>query len=95
MTNDTNDTVQVGRLAVRVEGDRWVAYYALPDTMEAPIFLGSIAIGAVTANEECKAAFIMLMRAVVEDFLREMMGARPTWGALQPPAPEHERAGNA
>ena len=94
MTNDTDDTVQVGRLAIRREGDQWVAYYALPDTMAAPILLGSIAIGAVTSNAERKTAFMMLMRGIVDDFLRETMGVQPTWGDPQR-APEHERAGNA
>ena len=38
---------QVGRLAMRVEGDFWRAYYAMPGTMEGALLLGSIAMGAV------------------------------------------------
>ena len=33
---------QIGRLAMRVEGKLWVAYYALPNTMKGAIFLGSV-----------------------------------------------------
>ena len=33
---------QTGRLAMRVEGNLWVAYYAEADTMDSAVFLGSI-----------------------------------------------------
>ena len=35
----TRDTQQVGRLAMRVEGNYWVAYYALTDTMDEALDL--------------------------------------------------------
>ena len=38
---------QMGRLAMRVEGDLWVAYYALPSTMKDAVFLGSIQMAFV------------------------------------------------
>ena len=34
----------IGRLAMRVEGELWSAYYAMPNTMEGAVFLGSIAM---------------------------------------------------
>lgn len=86
------DTAQVGRLALRVEGDNWNAYYALPDTMQDPIFLGSIRMGAVTRDPARKQAFMDLMRDVVSDLIEDATGIRPTWGGPQT-APEHERAG--
>lgn len=83
---------QVGRLALRHEGDLWNAYYALPDTMEKPIFLGSIRMGAVTTSPARKQAFMDLMRDVVSDIIEQTTGIRPTWGGPRT-APEHERAG--
>ena len=87
-----NELAQVGRLALRHEGDNWNAYYALPDTMKDPIFLGSIRMGAVVGQLERKQAFMDLMRDVVSDIIEESTGIRPTWGGPQT-APEHERAG--
>lgn len=85
---------QIGRLAMRVEGKFWNAYYALTDTMDDAILLGSIGMVAVTGNPDRKDAFVTMMRDVVSDILEEKIGVRPDWG--QPhAAPEHERAGSA
>lgn len=84
---------QVGRLALRHEGDNWVAYYALTDTMQDAIFLGSIRMGAVVDNPQRKQAFMDLMRDLVSDLIEEKTGIRPSWGGPQS-APEHERAGS-
>lgn len=84
---------QVGRLALREEGENWVAYYAVPDSMKNAIFLGSIRMGAVVANPERKQAFMDLMRNVVSDLIEETTGIRPQWGGPQT-APEHERSGH-
>jgi len=83
---------QLGRLALRHEGENWVAYYALPDSMEDPIFLGSIRMGAIVDNEERKQAFMDMMCDIVSDIIEETTGHRPTWGGPKS-APEHERAG--
>ena len=85
---------QIGRLALRHEGENWNAYYALPGSMEEPIFLGSIRMGAITGNQERKQAFMDMMREVVSDIIEAETGARPTWGGPTT-APEHERAGEA
>jgi hypothetical protein len=87
------DLAKVGRLAMRHEGENWNAYYALPDTMEAPIFLGSIRMGAVTNNPTRKQAFMEMMRDIVGDIFEEKLGVRPSWGGPES-APEHERAGS-
>lgn len=85
---------EIGRLALRVEGDNWCAYYALPNTMEGAISLGSVRMGAVTDRPERKAQFMDLMREIVADILEEKTGVRPEWNDPRG-APEHERSGSA
>jgi len=83
---------QMGRLAMRIEGNNWVAYYALPDTMKDAIFLGAIAMRFVT-DPVRKAAFQAMMREAVGDILEEITGERPIWPNPEGvPAPEHERS---
>jgi len=89
-----DNLAQIGRLAMRVEGDNWNAYYALPDTMQDPIFLGSIRMGAVTTNAQRKQAFMDMMRDIVSDLIEEKTGIRPVWDGPKT-APEHERSGAA
>lgn len=88
-------TVKVGRLALREEGKFWNAYYALPDSMEDAILLGSIAMRFVAGNQERKDTFMGLMRESVSDILEEQTGHRPTWPDGPQRAPEHERAGHS
>ena len=85
---------QVGRLALRVEGDNWNAYYAKRDTMEGAVFLGSIGMRFIVANPERKQLFMDIMRDSVADCIQEVTGIRPTWGGPET-APEHERSGSA
>jgi hypothetical protein len=94
-SNEADKLVQVGRLAMRREGESWVAYYALPDTMVEPIFLGSIRLGAVTDRHLARRdAFMNMMRDVIADILEEQTGVRPVWGEPQS-APENERSGSS
>lgn len=85
---------KIGRLAMRHEGQQWNAYYALENTMNGAIFLGSIAMVAVAENPERKQAFMNMMRDVVSDIMEERLGVRPEWGEPQA-APEHERSGHS
>jgi hypothetical protein len=85
---------QIGRLALRQEGENWNAYYAMSDTMDGAIFLGSIRMGAVTSNPDRKQSFMNLMRDLVADIIEENTGIRPAWGDPER-APENERAGSA
>lgn len=91
----TKQPLQIGRLAMRVEGKMWSAYYAQADTMKGAIFLGSIAMRFVSDIER-KRAFMALMREAVSDLIEELTGIRPIWpdpdGAT---APAHERPGQA
>lgn len=83
---------QIGRLAMRHEGEYWNAYYAMADTLDGSILLGSIRMGVV-ANQERRDAFMGLMREVVGDIIQDVVGVRPIWGSEQT-APEHERSGH-
>jgi hypothetical protein len=82
---------KIGRLAMRVEGTNWVAYYALPNTMEGAIFLGSIAMKFVE-DPTRKSTFMYLMQEAVSDIIEEETGTRPVWPEGPKPAPEHERS---
>ena len=87
---------QEGRLAMRVEGDLWVAYYALPDTMKDAVFLGSIQMAIVLHNRQAKETFMALMRDAVTAIIKGASGLTPDWpepGGQA--APEHERSGRA
>lgn len=68
------DKTRIGRLALRVEGENWNAYYALNETMEDALPLGSIKMGAVMRNPAHKQAFMDLMREVVSDILEDATG---------------------
>jgi hypothetical protein len=72
---------QVGRLAFRVEGDWWVAYYALPTTMDGAMEMARIRM-ALVQDQDRK-----------NDFMGEMTGETPEF--LTRSAPEHERSGRA
>lgn len=78
----TEPTKQIGRLALREEGDEWKAYYAMPDTMRDAVFLGSLKMRFVLV-EKHKAAFMDLMREAVSDLIEEEVGVRPTWGGAR------------
>ncbi len=90
-----DNLVEAGRLAMRVEGENWVAYYAASKTMDGAVFLGSIRMATVVDNEERKQAFMEIMRGVVSEILQQALGVpEPTWTEPRS-APEHERAGSA
>lgn len=88
------EKTEIGRLAFRVEGNNWNAYFAKPDTMDGAIFMGTIPMGFVTDNPERKRGFMDLMKACFDDFIQGSIGQRPEWSDLQR-APEHERSGHA
>ena len=86
----TEERHNVGRLAMRQEGRWWVAYYAMPNTMDDAIEMGRIAM-AIVENRERRQAFTDIMKAEIADFLEGKTGQRPDFQ----PAPESERSGNA
>lgn len=89
------EMIKTGRLAMREEGTLWVAYYAMPDTMEGALYLGSIRMQFIVGHPERRTTFIALMREGVNDIFEEKMGLRAEWPEGEQPAPEHERGGNA
>lgn len=91
MSNEKKE--QVGRLAMRREGNQWVAYYAKMGTMEGAIWLGAIRM-EIVVDPRRKQQFFKLMRDAAADIIEESTGTRPTWGVIID-APEHERAGRA
>lgn len=82
------------RLAMRVEGDWWVAYIAKADTMDGAKRLGSILLGIVEQSPACKDAFMALMKVAMGEAIKTVFNQTPTWGEPQA-APEAERAGRA
>jgi hypothetical protein len=81
------------RLALRVEGDWWVAYIAKTGTMDGAFEIARVAMGIVRPNERLKQLFVDLAQGGLEDALRSA-GADPiSWS--EEPAPQHERSGRA
>lgn len=80
------------RLAMREEGDWWVAYVATTQNMDGAHEIGRIKIGAAK-RPAIRRAFLDVMVATLETVLGEM-GLQPI-GWAQGPAPEHERSGRA
>lgn len=81
------------RLALRVEGDWWVAYLAQADTMDGAKRMGSILMGIVE-DKKRKQAFMDLMRDAMDDAIKELTdGAVTHW--TERPAPQAERSGRA
>jgi hypothetical protein len=87
------DKLQIGRLAMRHEGEMWNAYWAQPGTMEGAILLGSIRM-SVVADLEMKDMFMTFMRVAVAQACKEATGVNPDWSAQPERAPEHERSGH-
>lgn len=88
-------TKRIGRLAMRHEGAMWNAYYAMPDTMQGALLLGSIGMAFVSKSPGRKQAFMAMMQEAVADLIEEQTGQRPTWPEAPKAAPESERAGHA
>lgn len=80
---------QVGRIAFRVEGDWWVAYYALPDSMDKALRLATIQMSMVTDSPTRRQTFMDLVR----DYVKEIVPAFEI--ADSKTAPEHERSGRS
>jgi hypothetical protein len=87
--------VQVGRLAFRVEGDWWNAYWApKQNSMEGAVHLGSIRMDLAGASQAVKDSFMETMQLGILHVINDSFGVNPTWGAAQP-GPERERSGRA
>lgn len=91
-----NVVQETGRLALRVEGRNWNAYYALPNTMDGALLLASININLVTEHPEVKRAFMETMKTALAAVLADVAGGKVgkvlNWD--ERPAPESERSGH-
>ena len=86
--------VNIGRLAMRVEGRMWNAYWAHSNTMDGAVLLGSIGMPFVCGNEERKQAFQSMMVEIMNEVITEATGATlQKWDERS--APPNERAGTA
>jgi hypothetical protein len=86
------DKIELGRLALREEDGMWNAYYALADSMEGAIFLGSIKMALVKRSEAVKDGFMDTMRVALSLLLKDAVGQGPEWETPRT-APAHERRG--
>ena len=85
---------EVGRLALRVEGEWWNGYWApRQDSMDGAIHIGSVRCG-LAQNPKVKQAFIDLMTTAFGVAVTDATGLTATW-AEPVTAPERERSGNA
>lgn len=81
------------RLALRVEGNTWMAYIAAVGTMDGAMPIGSITMAAAGTDPGIKQAFMALMTRTMKKLLADQ---GITAGDFEiRPAPEHERAGRA
>ena len=87
------ETTQLGRLAMRVEGDWRAGYYAETSSMKGAIELARIRMVFVQ-EDAAKEIFLALMRDAVSDLIRARTGVAPSWDDPQP-APATERSGRA
>lgn len=86
MSGTDRQLTQMGRIAFRAEGDWWVSYYALPDTMEGALELARIQMAIVSNHPQRKNTFMKL----IQGYVKEIVPAFEI--ADQQCAPEHERS---
>jgi hypothetical protein len=85
---------QIGRLAVRTEGQFVNAYYVMPHTMEGALMLFGVS-RAAAEYPGVRDKVIELGKAIVTSILHDITGEVAQWPDAPTPAPEHERAGNS
>lgn len=83
---------QIGRLAMRAEGDWWVAYYAKMGTMADALELGRIRLSCVQEDAQRNAA-MECFKSIVGAMIAGVVGADVAWPTAPQAAPEHEKSG--
>jgi len=84
---------EIGRLAFRVEGQFWNAYWTpQQDNMSGALLLASIRM-TVVEDETLKNQFMELAKAGFGTIVRDVSGQTLRWNDPKP-APKHERSGN-
>lgn len=82
------------RLALRVEGDWWVAYAAQLGTMDGAVEMGRIAM-AIVQKPRRKKAFMALMQDGMGSLIADLTGSEVAEWNDPVDAPEHEKSGRA
>jgi hypothetical protein len=83
----------IGRLALRVEGEFWNAYWApYLNTMDGSILIASIRMSTVKGR--IREDFMELVKNAFEVISQDIVKQSITWSAPKT-APESERGGNA
>jgi cellulase/cellobiase CelA1 len=83
----------IGRLALRKEGEFWNAYWSPHlNNMDQSVLIGSIRM--TTVKGKIHEDFIELMKNAFEIISQDIVRESITWGVPKP-APEDERGGNA
>jgi hypothetical protein len=90
LVDNTYGLQEAGRLAMRVEGNWWCAYWARPDTMKDAVPLGTIAMDIVK-NKAHKEAFMSIMRSYLSELIEKKTGVKPAAFHTKP-APKSERS---
>jgi hypothetical protein len=93
----TQTKADIGRLAFRVEGKWWNAYWApYQDSMKDAQQLGSILMALVegTAAAPIKDSFMATMRMSFARVIYDVTGKHPIWNDPVT-APSHEHSGRA
>lgn len=79
------------RLAMRVEGEWWVAYFAEMGTMERALELGRVRIN-LAEIPEVKDATLAYFQTVMGEIVKAISGGlQIEWPNPPQPAPEHEK----
>ena len=67
--------VQVGRLVMRVEGENWNAYHAIPNVTDGAVRLGSLRAALVDQSER-QHPFMDMMPDIPSDILEKVVEVR-------------------
>jgi hypothetical protein len=88
-----NKRMEVGRLALRREGEFWNAYWSpSPHNLDNAILIGCIRMNCVKG--QIREDFMELMKNAFDTIAEGVTGETATWSKPRT-APENERGGNA
>lgn len=91
----SKERMGIGRLAFRVEGHWWTAYWAPELTnMNGAVKLSTIRL-TIARNEEVKEAFMSMSRLAFSTMVKEITGQDIITFNAPEVAPESERSGSA
>ncbi len=81
----------LGRLAMRVEGDWWVAYWAAPNSMKRSTEIARLRM-SLAADPVLKEAFLGFCQSAMSVTIKAATGKTPGWNDPVG-APEQEKSG--